>query len=196
MERLPKAFISCSLRKQDKKFVDLVEYIVKKNGFQPFGTVGKYVNDSAPVPVTMVEEMKKADCLVIAATPRYHQKDIHNSNNISNGLSEMIQVEAGMASMKGLPIIVFVQKGTHVGNYLSSSTQYIEIDFDNYKESLAEKLPLIKSLFYKAALKIQEKWDKVSKQRDKEGTGALLQVAGVIGIGALLINLFSSDEKE
>jgi len=196
MNREPKAFISCSLRKQDEKFVNLVERIVRKKGFLPFGTVGRYVNDSAPVPVTMTEEMNKADCLVVVATPRYKQEDVHNNVINNNALSEMIQVEAGMASMKGIPIIVFVQKGTHVGNFLSASTQYIEIDLENYKESVNAKLKLINSLFDRAAIKINEKWKSISNQKDKDGVNAILQIAGVVGIGAALISLFKSDSNE
>lgn len=194
MERSPKTFISCSLREQDKFFVDIIEDIVRKKKFLPFGTVGLYVNASEPVSVTMVKEIKKADCLVIVATPRYEQQDIHNLGNTNNALSEMIQVEAGMASVQKIPIIVFVQKGTYVGTFISLSTQYIEIDLENYKESINSKLKLIDSLFDRALKQIENKWMTEVQNKNKEGVNALLKIAGVIGVGSFLINLFSSNE--
>lgn len=36
----PRAFISCSLREQDRWYVEWVEAVVQQMGFQPFGTVG------------------------------------------------------------------------------------------------------------------------------------------------------------
>lgn len=77
-ERKPLAFISTSLREEDKPFVDLVEKITRENGFEPYGTVGKY--SAAPMPIWdhIVENIPKADCVIMAATPRYFQEDIHN----------------------------------------------------------------------------------------------------------------------
>jgi hypothetical protein len=70
-KRRPLAFISTSLHIEDKPFVDLVEEITRENGFEPFGTVGKY--SAAPIPVWdhMMENIPKADCVIMAATPRY-----------------------------------------------------------------------------------------------------------------------------
>jgi hypothetical protein len=194
MERRPKAFISCSLREQDMFFIDIVEDIVRKKGFLPFGTVGRYVNASEPVPVTMVAEINKADCLIIAATQRYEQYDIHNTGNANRALSEMIQVEAGMASVRDIPIIVFVQKGTHVGNFISACTQYVEVDLENYKQSVNSKLDLVNSLFDRALKKIENKWQTEIYNQNKEGLKSVLQIAGVVGIGSLLFNWMNSEE--
>jgi hypothetical protein len=41
-DKKPKAFISCSLRKEDQKYITMVTSIVKLMGFVPTATVGKY----------------------------------------------------------------------------------------------------------------------------------------------------------
>lgn len=89
-----KAFVSCSLRKEDEPFVEFVERILLHCQIKPMGTVGRH--SIAPVPI--VEQMKKniplADFLVVVATPRYVQRDMANSSKSLYGLSEIIHVEA------------------------------------------------------------------------------------------------------
>ncbi|MEO2052197.1 MULTISPECIES: hypothetical protein [unclassified Allomuricauda] len=123
-----KAFVSCSLRKEDEPFVEFVERILLHCQIKPMGTVGRH--SIAPVPI--VEQMKKniplADFLVVVATPRYVQRDMANSSKSLYGLSEMIHVEAGMAYMLGKPVVVFVKQGTAVGSFLPNVTQYITLD--------------------------------------------------------------------
>lgn len=123
-----KAFVSCSLRKEDEPFVEFVERILLHCQIKPMGTVGRH--SIAPVPI--VEQMKKniplADFLVVVATPRYVQRDMANSSKSLYGLSEIIHVEAGMAYMLGKPVVVFVKQGTAVSSFLPNVTQYITLD--------------------------------------------------------------------
>lgn len=137
---LMKAFISCSLREEDKPFVDFIERILKSHKIMPFGTVGKYSTS----PENPVELMKKnipiADFIVICATPRYIQKDLQ-TGIISYGLPEMVHVETGMAFMADKPVIVFVQEGTNVGSFIPNITQYVTLngeyeDFNNKKNQV------------------------------------------------------------
>lgn len=128
---IAKAFVSCSLRKEDEPFVDFIEKILLHFGIEPMGTVGRH--SIAPVPI--VDQMKNnipfADFLVVAATPRYVQRDMANSSKSLYGLSEMVHVEAGMAFMSGKPVVVFVKEGTDVGSFLPKVTQYITLDGTN-----------------------------------------------------------------
>lgn len=143
----PLAFVSCSLRKEDQQFVDFICNVLIDFGVQPFGTVGKY----SAYPENPIETMKRnitaSDFVVIVATPRYKQEDV-KSGVISNGVSEMIHFETGIAINAGKPVVVFVQHGTNVGNVLPNITQYITLD--GTWENLNENLNLIHSLLYHA----------------------------------------------
>ena len=117
-----KAYVSCSLRQEDKPFVDFVESILRENGIEPFGTVGKY--SAAPMNPTelMRENIALADITVIIATKRYEQKDIL-SGKVTYGPSEMIHAEVAMSFMANKPVVVIAQKGTDVGNFTPNFTQ-------------------------------------------------------------------------
>jgi len=124
---LAKAFISCSLRSEDKKFVDLVANILYHFQIFPFGTVGKYDSSPENPAQLMKRNIEQADFVVIAATKRYLTKD-NQSGIESNQLSEMIHSEAGMAFAYDKPVVVFVEEGTNPGSFLPSITQYITLD--------------------------------------------------------------------
>lgn len=153
---LATAFVSCSLRQEDKLFVDFVERILKKHRIRPFGTVGLY----SAAPVNTAELMRtnipKADLIVIAATPRYLQKDLQTGQQ-SSGLSEMLHVESGIAYASNKPIVVFAKDGTNVGNFLPKVTQYVVLN--GQQQDLQQKWRLINNLLnnaYKSAKHIQD----------------------------------------
>lgn len=141
------AFLSCSLRQEDRPFINYIERILKSHSIKPIGTVGLF----SAAPTNTAEHMKKniplADFVVIVATPRYLQKDI-KTGKLSYGLSEMVHVETGMAYMAGKPVVVFVQEGTDVGNFLPNVTQYIVLN--GKQEDLQMKWSLINSLIRNA----------------------------------------------
>ena len=137
------AFISCSLRTEDKPFIDFVEKILIKHKIKSIGTVGKYSASPINTTVLMKSNIPLADIIVLVATPRYIQKDVH-TGQISYGLSEMLHVEAGMAYMAGKPVIAFVKEGTHVGNFLPNITQYITLNGSH--DELVNKWSIINSL--------------------------------------------------
>lgn len=186
----PKAFISCSLRPEDSQFTDYIIRVVEHFGFQPFGTVGKYVTEPKPIWQSMKENIAQADCVILAATPRYIQQDIYNKNNNGHSLSEMLHVEVGMAVMAEKPILVFVQEGTSVGNFLPAHVQYITLNLQN-KTDLNVKWPLIVEYFRSAFVMIEQKWKKDNKP-DFMGlfTGVLAFIGGV----KVLDYLLSDDE--
>ena len=182
-------FLSCSLREEDRPFVNYVEQILVKHNIQPIGTVGYY----SAAPTNTAEHMKKniplADFVVIVATPRYIQKDM-NSGKTSQGLSEMVHVETGMAYMANKPVVVFVQEGTNVGNFLPTITQYITL---NGKQiDLQNKWNLINSLLnnaYNIVLNIK------SKNANKSFLNVLKTGLAIVG-GISLFNSLNSGEDE
>ena len=56
-----KAFISCSLREEDKDFVNGIEKIVRSFKFEPFGTVGRHSIAPRNVAEHIKENIIKAD---------------------------------------------------------------------------------------------------------------------------------------
>lgn len=141
------AFVSCSLRQEDKAFIDFIENILKAYYIQPIGTVGRYSAAAVNTAELMRQNIPVADMVVIVATTRFIQKDIH-SGNASSAISEMLHVESGIAYAFNKPIVVFVQKGTYVGNFLPNITQYITLD--GSQKDLDEKYNLIQSLLLSA----------------------------------------------
>ena len=124
-----KAFVSSSLRNEDKIFVEYVCKLLKAYNIQPFGTVGMF-SASPENPITLMNRnIHLADFVVICATPRYIQKDI-KTGKISKGLSEMIHIETGMAIAHGKPVVVFVKEGTDVGNALPNVTRYANVCYE------------------------------------------------------------------
>ena len=179
-----KAFISCSLREEDRPFIQMVERILKHYKFEPFGTVGLF----SAAPMNPAEHMKenipKADIVVIVATPRYIQTDLKTGQK-SYGLSEMVHVETGMAIMANKPVIVFVQEGTNVGSFLPNVTQYITLN--GTQNDLNAKSNLITSLLGNAINIVQNiKSSTSTKQARNFGIGALAVFGGIALLDAIL----------
>ena len=101
------AFISTSIRPQDKSFCDKVEKEVRKRGIRPFGTVGLHHVSPEPIVKSIHDNIQKADLVVVCLTPRYNTKDIHN-NKLGHSGSEAVQNEIGIAVGMQKPIIAFV----------------------------------------------------------------------------------------
>ncbi len=173
----PKAFISCSLREEDKDFVDFITRIVMRFGFEPMGTIGKY--QAAPIPIwqQMKEGIASADCVVLIATPRYLQQDINDKNKTGQGISEMLHIEVGMAVMSGKPILAFVLEGTDIGGFLPQAIQYIELKHTDF-EGLASKWPLIANYFRSAMSIIQKKWYENENKKMLKIAGTILAIIG------------------
>jgi hypothetical protein len=81
-EQKPLAFISTSLLEEDRRFVELIEKLSKENGFEPMGTVGRYSASPISLWDHMIEKIQESDCVIMAATPRYIQTDVHHTNII------------------------------------------------------------------------------------------------------------------
>ena len=133
------AFVSCSLRKEDSQFVELVERILGHFSIKAFGTVGRH-DASAQNPIDHItRNIANADLLVVVATPRYIQQDL-GTGRIEKALSEMIQVESAMAVAHGKPVLVFAQSGTDIGGFLPNVTQPIYLTGAQFDLHQNEKL--------------------------------------------------------
>lgn len=190
-QRKPRAYISCSLRPEDKAFVNLVEAITSQFGFQPTGTVGKYSGAPNPIWEQMRDGIKSADCIILAATPRCIQQDIHDRKKTGKGISEMLHVEVGMAVATERPVLAFVLEGTDVGSFLPQTVQYITLR-PNDKAHLQSQWPVIGNYFRSAFSIIQERWR-------KENRDGLLKFAGgilaTIGAATLLDSFFGNKQS-
>lgn len=180
----PKAFISCSLRKEDESFVNKIEQYLIGIGFEPFGTVGKYSASPTNVAQHMKENIPQADLMVVVATPRYIQEDIKTGES-SLGLPPMLYVEAGMAVMADKPVIAFVKKGTEVGGFIRDITQYITLD--ETAENIESQGKLITKLFENA-------WKLIMSKKTKENTmefkSLLIGALAIYGSYKLLQKIF------
>ena len=183
-----KAFVSCSLRQEDRQFVEFVESILKENGIEPFGTVGRY--SASPVNPTelMKENIALADISVIITTTRYEQKDVLNGH-VTYGPSEMIHAEVAMSFMANKPVVVIAQQGTDVGNFIPNITQFIILDgtLEDYKE----KEFLIKSLL-SSACEMAENADE--SKVSAEFIDFVIKSLAVIGGAAILNNIFNRND--
>lgn len=184
------AFVSCSLREEDKPFIEMVENILDQHRIQPFGTVGRY----SAAPINPAEHMKQniplADIVVIVATPRYLQKDLQ-TGQVSYGLSEMVHVETGMAYMSGKPVVVFVQKGTHVGSFIPNISQYIILNGEPV--DIQEKWSLINNLLGNAYDIVR----KIKENQSSKAFGNFLKTGLAIWGGLTIASkLLSDDEPE
>lgn len=188
----PKAFISCSLRDEDEIFNNLIIQITEKMGFQPVGTVGKFSASPKPIWQQMQDGIKNADCVVLVATTRYLTQDIHDKEKTGTSISELLHIELGMAISADRPVLVFVEKGTDVGEFISSIVQYIQID-KNDKNDLDAKSPLIANYFRSALTIIQEKWN-----NDKKANiwGIIKSVLIIIGGAKVLSSLLEDEDYE
>ncbi len=142
-----RAFVSCSLRLEDRPFVDYIERILLAYNIEPFGTVGKYSASPENPAVLMKTNIPNADFVIICATPRYLQKDLH-TGRLSYGLSEMIHIETAIAYAFGKPVIVFVKEGTNVGSFIPNITQYITLN--GHRDDFLAKRDLIYELLNRA----------------------------------------------
>jgi len=168
-----KAFLSCSLRPEDKQFVDYIERILRAYKIEPVGTVGRYsVSPENPAEL-MKKEIPNADFAVIVATPRYLQQDLR-TGQISYGLSEMIHIETGIAYAFEKPVVVFVQEGTNVGNFIPNITQYIILN--DTRSDFEQKRPEIHSL-------LNSTYQIVKKIKSNKTAKAIGKVA-VLGLAA------------
>lgn len=93
--------------------------------------------------------------------------DVDNTGKLSEGISENLQVEAGMAYALERPILVFASDGTDVGSFLRVATHTIILK-ENYESDLKNKHELIQEYFKNTLKIIQQKWQKEEDPRYNE----------------------------
>ena len=196
-EYYARAFVSCSLRGEDRPFVDFVCSILESYHIKPFGTVGKlYAAPENPV-VSMDKNINNADIVVICATPRYIQQDIHNGKE-SQGLSEMIHVETGIAYAHDKPVVAFVEKGTNVGSAIPNITQYVELT--GAEEDYNEKKDLVYSLLNNAYKRFRDKYIRrqnmsaaIARDKDNAEMWATIGKVAVLGLAIYAVIKFANN---
>jgi hypothetical protein len=183
------AFVSCSLRPQDKPFVDFIESILRSCKVKPFGTVGKYSAAPINTAALMKANIPQADMVVMVATPRYFQQDVHTGKS-SAGLGEMLHAESGIAYASDKPIIAFVQEGTDVGSFLPNITQYITIkDGRDLKDD--NKRRLIISMFNNTFKIIKAK----REQKSSSDWGKLIKGGLALYGGLKVLEAWTTPDK-
>lgn len=195
MERLPKAFISCSVRENDAAFVNMIESVVRTFKFKPDFTVGRYKNSAEPVTETMRKGIEQSDCLIAIITPRYKQVDINNPERSFEGPSEMIHSEIAAANQMKKPIIAFVKEGTDPGSYLPIVTQYFVVKKTHSYDDLV-KMITVKSIFQSTKQSIQKRWIQKETLLRQKGWGDLFKGVGLIATIVGGINILSSSSKD
>jgi hypothetical protein len=188
-QRLPNAFISCSLREEDKPFVQYITAITRQFGFQPMGTVGMFSGAPRPIWEQMRDNVAASDCVILVATPRYIQQDIHDRERTGKGISEMLHVEVGMAVAAGRPILAFALESTDLGAFLPQAVQYIPLRLHDRQE-LQSKWPLISNYFRSAMAMIEARWIQEQRNDMLKGVGTIL---GFIGAAKVADWLFRSE---
>jgi hypothetical protein len=191
-QRRPLAFISCSTRQEDRPFVELVEAIIKRFGFRPAGTVGRHSASPRPIWEQMRDGIRSTDCVVLVATPRYIQQDIHDRKKTGRGISELLHVEVGMAISSDRPVLAFVLEGTDVGSFLPQVIQFISLRMSD-GEDLRIKWPLIANYFRSALVIIEERW---RKEKRTDLLSAVGWILGTIGAAALIDGVFDKHDKD
>lgn len=186
--RRPEAFLSCSLRPEDRSFVNFVAKLTRAFGFIPCKTVGLYSAAPRPLWMQMRDGVASTDCVIVAAIPRYVEQDIRDKNKSRKSISEMLHVECGLAVAFHKPILVFVSEGTDVGAFLPTVTQYIELKQD--RVDFRNQYPLIRSYFINAYQVIQQLWQAEDRKHQNED---LKRTLAVVGVGALIKLLFGDD---
>lgn len=160
-------------------------------GFVPVGTVGRYAAAPKPIWQQMKENIQTADCIVLAATPRYLQQDLSDKVRTGRAMSEMLHTEVAMAVAMDRPVLAFVLEGTEVGSFLPQAVQYITLKADH--SDLLLKWTLIQAYFANAAAMIQKRW------LNENRTGLLKLAVGslaVFGGITLLSRLGNADDGE
>jgi len=181
-----RVFVSCSLREEDKPFVDYIENILIAHNIEPFGTVGRYSASPENPAVLMRENIPNADFVVICATPRYLQMDLR-TGEVSYGLSEMIHIETGIAYANYKPVVVFVREGTSVGNFIPNITQYITLN--GKSEDFAVKQHLITDLLISAYQIAEDIKNKINESK------GLKTAVKVIGTGLAIYGTYELMKK-
>jgi hypothetical protein len=84
-------------------------------------TVGRRSASPKSVWDHMLEKIEESDCVIMAATPRNIQRDIHDANKVKKGISETVHSEGIIATIYKKPLLVFALEGTNIGPILPAN---------------------------------------------------------------------------
>jgi hypothetical protein len=169
-----------------------VHRVAERFGFEPFGTVGLHAAAPRPIWEQMRDNIGAADCVIVAATPRYAQQDVHDMRQTGKGISEMLHTEVGMAVASNRPVLAFASPGTDLGHFLPQCTQYITLDPTD-QSKLTEMWPTVANYFRSALVMIQRRWQ---DGRRSDAWQAVVSVLAVIGAATVISAVASSVSGE
>lgn len=189
------AFLSCSIRPQDRKAVAFIwNNFFGQRGFTYF-TVG--LNLAAPNPPLniMRDWIEKCDCLVTIVTGRFEARDLHYPGNQSIILSPLaVDQEMLIAWLKDKPTIVFKDSNVHAshGFLAYQKVTWVEFETNDLKKLLIpSKRCLIESFISETVKTIEAK----RTDRRKEGYLKLLKYGlGVFGAVKIAEKVFNDSD--
>jgi hypothetical protein len=100
------AFLSCSVRDQDRPLVEAMDAFLKRRGFRCY-TIGKNVSYADTPDESIKKLIGSADCLIGLATKRLSATDIKNPNDSLNLATPYLLQETSMAFQSGIPFLIF-----------------------------------------------------------------------------------------
>lgn len=102
-----RAFLSCSVRPEDRPLVDaLVHYVIEPMYFDPY-TIGRNVSMPLPPDDAVKKLLDTCVCLIGVATVRHVATDVRDPNKTLNLANPYLLQEASMAFQAGLPFLLF-----------------------------------------------------------------------------------------
>lgn len=82
-------------------------HLDSENGFEHMGTRKTFcISQVSMVWDHMTEKIQESDCVIMVATTRYIQTDVHNENRIKKGISENVHSEVILATIYKKPLLV------------------------------------------------------------------------------------------
>jgi len=191
--RVPKAFISCSLREEDQPFNAFIINLARHFGLEPCCTVGLFRAAPKAILNQMESGIEEADCLIMIATPRYLQEDISNKDKQDEAISESLLVEFVLSYKEQKPILIFALEGVKLPDIILNQVQVIYLKHKDPELHL--KWKLISSYFESAHKMIVRNWNRNLARGALEFTTAFLAGIGIATIADFLASVFKNRQE-
>ncbi len=182
-----RAFLSCSIRPQDRYWVDFVrEKVLRPNGIGCC-TVGVDVSAPQPPLDTMREWIEKSDCVVAIATARFEARDIQCPQDKLLLLPYAVDEELLMGWLSGKPLVVFKAEGLSATGILGAQkTTWIQFDpSDSLSLRRQSTHPLIISMLRNLLRELKQRKRMEITRRVLDWGAKGLALLGAYGLGRI-----------
>ncbi|MCK5112127.1 MAG: hypothetical protein KAQ84_01165 [Thermoplasmatales archaeon] len=190
-----KAFLSCCIRSEDERIVDIFEYVLRAHQFDVI-TVGRTIFAPRPSSETIRNELEDSDCIFVLATRRVKKGEYWKT-------SEWVEyIEPAMAYMGRKPMLAFVERDVVVDKLIPQATQIFTFDIknplkdkeriDKYVNSLKSELLEIER---QKQMKIQIELQRKSDEEFWNNVKIVLGILGGIGAGVAATYLLTKKKK-